>query len=95
MEFRAKQHQTSDAECTGRAGGTPRASSRASRERPPAAKTQPEFEAYKAAMALTDPAALEKAADDFATKFPDSELRTMLYYRARCNATSRPTMPTR
>ena len=48
-------------------------------KRPPAAKTQPEFEAYKAAMAQTDPAALEKSADDFAAKFPDSELRTMLY----------------
>jgi len=48
-------------------------------KRPPAAKTQPEFEAYKAAIAQTDPAALEKAADDFATKFPDSELRGMLY----------------
>jgi tetratricopeptide (TPR) repeat protein len=51
-------------------------------KRPPAAKTQPEFEAYKAAVAQTDPAALEKAADDFATKFPDSELRTMLYTAA-------------
>lgn len=51
-------------------------------KRPPAAKTQPEFEAYKAALAQTDPAALEKAADDFATKFPDSELRTMLYTAA-------------
>ena len=48
-------------------------------KRPPAAKTQPEFEAYKAAMVLTDPAALEKAADDFAAKFPDSELRVPLY----------------
>jgi tetratricopeptide (TPR) repeat protein len=48
-------------------------------KRPPAAKTQPEFEAYKAAIAQTDPAALEKAADDFATKFPDSELRGPLY----------------
>ncbi len=48
-------------------------------KRPPAAKTQPEFEAYKAAVALTDPAALEKAADDFAAKFPDSELRGPLY----------------
>jgi tetratricopeptide (TPR) repeat protein len=28
---------------------------------------------------LTDPAAQEKAADDFATKFPDSELRPLLY----------------
>lgn len=48
-------------------------------KRPPAAKTQPEFEAYKAAVAQTDPAALEKAADDFAAKFPDSELRAPLY----------------
>jgi tetratricopeptide (TPR) repeat protein len=51
-------------------------------KRPPAAKTQPEFEAYKAAMAQTDPAALEKSADDFAAKFPDSELRAMLYTAA-------------
>jgi tetratricopeptide (TPR) repeat protein len=48
-------------------------------KRPPQAKTQPEFDAYKAAAALTDAAALEKAADDFATKFPDSELRPLLY----------------
>ena len=48
-------------------------------KRPPAAKTQPEFDAYKAAIALTDAAAEEKAADDFATKFPDSELRVVLY----------------
>jgi tetratricopeptide (TPR) repeat protein len=51
-------------------------------KRPPAAKTQPEFEAYKAAAAQTDPAALEKAADDFATKFPQSELRGLLYTSA-------------
>lgn len=48
-------------------------------KRPPQAKTQPEFDAYKAAAALTDPAAQEKAADEFAAKFPDSELRTLLY----------------
>ena len=48
-------------------------------KRPPQAKTQPEFDAYKAAAAITDPAAQEKAADDFATKFPDSELRPLLY----------------
>jgi tetratricopeptide (TPR) repeat protein len=48
-------------------------------KRPPQAKTQPEFDAYKAAAALTDPAAQEKAAADFATKFPDSELRQLLY----------------
>ncbi len=48
-------------------------------KRPPQAKTQEEFAAYKAAAALTDPAAREKAADDFAAKFPDSELRQLLY----------------
>ena len=48
-------------------------------KRAPAAKTQPEFDAYKAAVVQTDPAALEKAADDFAAKFPDSELRALLY----------------
>ncbi|HET9408600.1 MAG TPA: hypothetical protein VFO39_15265 [Candidatus Sulfotelmatobacter sp.] len=48
-------------------------------KRPPQAKTQPEFDAYKAAAALTDPVAQEKAADDFAAKFPDSELRPVLY----------------
>jgi len=48
-------------------------------KRPPQAKTQEEFTAYKAAAALTDAAAQEKAADDFATKFPDSELRPLLY----------------
>jgi tetratricopeptide (TPR) repeat protein len=51
-------------------------------KRPPAAKTQPEFDAYKAAIAQTDAAALEKAADDFAAKFPDSELRGPLYTQA-------------
>src|SRR6266581_3124662 len=51
-------------------------------KRPPQAKTQPEFEAYKAAIPLTDAAAAEKAADDFAAKFPDSELRVVLYKSA-------------
>jgi len=51
-------------------------------KRPPQAKTQPEFDAYKVAAALTDPAAQEKAADDFAAKFPDSELRPVLYKAA-------------
>ena len=48
-------------------------------KRPPQAKTQPEFDAYNVAAKNTDPAAFEKAADDFATKFPDSELRALLY----------------
>jgi tetratricopeptide (TPR) repeat protein len=48
-------------------------------KRPPQAKTQDEFAAYKAAVALTDAAAQEKAANDFAAKFPDSELRPVVY----------------
>ncbi|MGA8311847.1 MAG: tetratricopeptide repeat protein [Terriglobales bacterium] len=51
-------------------------------KRPPQAKTQAEFDAYKVAAANTDPVALEKAADDFATKFPESELRILLYRTA-------------
>jgi tetratricopeptide (TPR) repeat protein len=52
-------------------------------KRPPQAKTQPEFDAYNAAIAnQKDPAAMEKAADDFAAKFPDSELRVLLYKAA-------------
>jgi tetratricopeptide (TPR) repeat protein len=51
-------------------------------KRPPQAKTQPEFDAYKATAANADPAAIEKASDDFATKFPESELRALLYKNA-------------
>jgi tetratricopeptide (TPR) repeat protein len=54
-------------------------------KRPPQAKTQPEFDAWKAASANTEAAALEKASDDFATKFPDSELRVLLYKNAMRN----------
>ena len=43
------------------------------------AKTQAEFDAFNAAKANTDLAALEKGADDFAAKFPDSDLRLLLY----------------
>ncbi|MGB8011748.1 MAG: tetratricopeptide repeat protein [Terriglobales bacterium] len=51
-------------------------------KRPPQAKTDAELTAWKAAAAQTDPAALEKAAEDFATKYPDSELRVLLYKTA-------------
>jgi tetratricopeptide (TPR) repeat protein len=77
-------------------------------KRPPQAKTQPEFEAWKAADATSHPtpeeqaaaqkspadaqrlfetiaARTEKAADDFATKFPDSEVRVLLYKGAMRN----------
>jgi tetratricopeptide (TPR) repeat protein len=51
-------------------------------KRPPKVNSQEEFTAYKAAAALTDAPALEKAADDFAAKYPDSELRPLLYRSA-------------
>lgn len=55
--------------------------------RPPIqAKTPAEYQAYQAAVAnVNNPDALEKAADDFASKFPDSELRVLLY-RAAMNS---------
>jgi tetratricopeptide (TPR) repeat protein len=50
---------------------------------PPQAKTQAEYDAFNTAKASgSDPATLEKAADDFASKYPDSELRILLYEAA-------------
>jgi tetratricopeptide (TPR) repeat protein len=40
------------------------------------------MQAYQEAFAKTDPAQLEAAADDFAAKYPNSELRAQLYIRA-------------
>jgi tetratricopeptide (TPR) repeat protein len=51
-------------------------------KRPPKVNSQEEYNAYKAAMATTDAAGLEKAADDFATKYPQSELRPLIYKAA-------------
>jgi tetratricopeptide (TPR) repeat protein len=51
-------------------------------KRPPKVNSQEEFAAYKTAAALTDGPALEKASDDFAAKYPDSELRPLLYRSA-------------
>jgi|SRR5450631_1856316 len=45
----------------------------------PRPKTQAEADAYKAAMALTDPIAMEKAANDFAVAYPDSDLSPLLF----------------
>jgi tetratricopeptide (TPR) repeat protein len=63
-------------------GATPGATAAPQGKRPPQAKTQPEFDAWKTATANTDAAAAEKAADDFASKFPDSEVRVLLYQNA-------------
>jgi tetratricopeptide (TPR) repeat protein len=48
----------------------------------PEAKTQEEYKAYQEAAAKTNPAEMAAAADAFATKFPNSELREILYVRA-------------
>ena len=48
-------------------------------KRPAKVNSQEEYNAYKAAAAITDPAAAEKAADDFAAKYPQSEVRPMVY----------------
>jgi len=76
-------------------------------KRPPQTKTQPEYDAWKAAdgssrptadeqaaaktpadmqqLQLTIAARTEKSAEDFATKFPDSEVRILLYKTAMRN----------
>jgi tetratricopeptide (TPR) repeat protein len=59
--------------------GTP---SPAPGRRPPQARTQPEFKDYNAAYAVTGGAAMEKAANDFAEKYPGSELRPFLFSKA-------------
>jgi tetratricopeptide (TPR) repeat protein len=51
-------------------------------KRPPQAKTQAEFADYNAASAMKGGAAMEKAADDFAAKYPGSELKPYLYAKA-------------
>lgn len=52
--------------------------------RPPIqTRTKEEFQAYQIAMANEpNPQAMEKAADDFAAKFPNSEVRVLLYRAA-------------
>lgn len=51
-------------------------------KRPAKVNSQDEYNAYKAAVEITDPAAAEKAAEDFATKYPQSEVRPMVYKAA-------------
>jgi tetratricopeptide (TPR) repeat protein len=75
------QYQTPPAQTNPTQGGAA-APPQPQGKRPPQAKTQAEFDAYKVAAAETDPAGMEKSADDFAAKFPDSELRVLLYRNA-------------
>jgi tetratricopeptide (TPR) repeat protein len=48
----------------------------------PQAKTQEEFKAFQEAAAKTNAAEAEAAADTFATQYPKSELKTLLYRKA-------------
>jgi tetratricopeptide (TPR) repeat protein len=61
-------------------GAQAQASSGANRV--PQAKSQEEFSAYQDAAAKTDPAGVAAAADAFAAKFPNSDLKALLYVRA-------------
>jgi len=66
-----------------KAGATDTKPAPPSGRQPVQAKTQAEFQAYQSAVANTQNAqAMEHASDDFATKFPDSELRVLLYRAA-------------
>jgi tetratricopeptide (TPR) repeat protein len=51
----------------------------------PQAKTQAEYADYNAASAITSGAGMEKAANEFAARYPDSELRSILYSKAMHN----------
>ena len=51
-------------------------------KRPPQAKSQAEYKDYNTAYAVTGGAAMEKAANDFAAKYPQSELTSYLYSKA-------------
>src|SRR6266571_2902471 len=66
---------------TGQQPGTASQPAQPQGKRQPQAKSQPEYTAYQQADALTDPVALEAAANDFAAKYPDSELRAALYQK--------------
>lgn len=57
----------------------PQAPSLPAHKAPPSAKTADEFAAYNAAASNPDTPAAEKAADDFATKYNQSDLRGLLY----------------
>lgn len=51
-------------------------------KRPPQAKSQAEYKDYNTAYAITGGAAMEKAANDFAARYPQSELTAYLYSKA-------------
>jgi tetratricopeptide (TPR) repeat protein len=94
--------QTAGTQTSGAQAQTPAQNSGGSQQQQPAdksaepkvkaAKTQPEYDAYQAAASQQDVGKAEAAANDFATKFADSDLRSVLYeqlmrrYQAANNA---------
>jgi tetratricopeptide (TPR) repeat protein len=71
---------TPDRATSGKATPGSKANAAASTE--PQAKTKAEFDAYEAAMELTETASVEAAAVEFAQRFPASGLRPYLFQRA-------------
>lgn len=74
--------QSSTAPAASSTSTAPTASAASTAARAPQAKTKEEFDAYKAGALLTDPNQVLAAADQFAQKYPDSELKELLYIHA-------------
>lgn len=64
------------------AAPSPTPQSQPAGKRPPQAKTQQEYKDYNTDYALSGGAAVEKAAEEFAARYPQSELREYLYSKA-------------
>jgi tetratricopeptide (TPR) repeat protein len=63
-------------------GGGTAPQSQPAPKRPPQARTQQEYKDYNDAYALSGGAKVEEAANQFAARYPDSELRGYLYLKA-------------
>ena len=75
--------QTQSSAAAPAAPTTPQAGTTNTGRPPIQTKTREEYKAYQAAVADgQNPEAMEKAADDFAAKFPNSEVRVLLYRAA-------------
>jgi tetratricopeptide (TPR) repeat protein len=79
----AAQSQPSGQQTAPASGSTPTAGTTtpapAHSKGAPQAKTQDEFKAYQDVVAKTDTTQMEQAADAFAQKYPNSDLRVVLY----------------
>lgn len=80
------QAQPAASSQTPAAGQPPAASQAPAGKRPPQAKTQPELTEFQAALGNADVKAAQRAADEFATKYPDSELKWLLYQQIMLKA---------